>query len=165
MGLIFSRTSTGLLWVSAPSASAGTLLLLFNLTPSPSLAPLGSAQFDTITRLTFGAEVQAQTTKEGAAMSKSFDQWLDAGGLLSTIKLMLGEWAWILVPQVLKQQKEAHELFYGLVAKEAERIKRGEARVSIMDETYKQGEAEGFDEKHIQGALMSVLFAVGCLGR
>lgn len=92
-------------------------------------------------------------------MSKAFDRWLECGALLSTLKIMFGGWSQILVPGVVKDQKASHEMMFGLVAKEHERIKRGIERVSIMDDTIKAAEAEGFDEEHTHAALMSILFA------
>lgn len=96
-------------------------------------------QFDTITRLTFGVAVNAQTTPEGALLAAKFDAWLEAGGLLGAIHAMLGKWAWALVPKIVAQQKDADETMFGLLKKEAERIRSGEKRVSIMDEVYEKG--------------------------
>lgn len=112
-------------------------------------------QFDTITRLTFGSEVKAQTTAEGAALSAAFDRWLECGGLLSNIKSLIGEWAFILVPGVVQDQKRSHKMLYDLVQKNVDRFNRGEKRVSILDDTWEAGSTtEGFDEAYLQNALM-----------
>jgi hypothetical protein len=83
---------------------------------------------------------------------------------MSTVGMLLGQWATILIPAVVKQHKISYDTFYGLVAKEAERIKSGkDPRVSIMDDVYQKvmdgSLPETVDEKHLRAALMSVLFA------
>ncbi|KAI9006996.1 cytochrome P450 [Hyaloraphidium curvatum] len=92
-------------------------------------------------------------------MSHAFDRWLECGALLANVRMLLGEWAFVLVPGVVADQKRSHKMLYDLVAENAARIKRNEQVNCIMDDTYQTGIKEGMTEEHLQNALMNVLFA------
>ncbi|KAI9000149.1 cytochrome P450 [Hyaloraphidium curvatum] len=119
--------------------------------------------FDVITRLTFGAEVKAQTTDVGREYSTRFDRWLSNASIMSLLILMLGEWSHFLIPKAVKEWKEDGDMMFGLLRGEAERAKRGEAPPSILADAYaifnSEKMPETIDEKHLQAALMSILFA------
>jgi hypothetical protein len=89
--------------------------------------------FDVINRLTFGAELRAQTSEYGQRLAAQFDRWLGNSNIITLVRMMLGNWAVMLIPKVMKEWQTNKETFTGLIQKEKERIERGEARNSIMD--------------------------------
>lgn len=78
---------------------------------------------------------------------------------MANVKSLLGEWAFVLIPQILKDQKTAHEKLYGMLHEQKKRLESGKTTLSIMDDTWAQGKQEGMSEDHLENALMNVLFA------
>ncbi|KAI9009032.1 cytochrome P450 [Hyaloraphidium curvatum] len=119
--------------------------------------------FDVVTRLVFGAEVKAQTSAEGASYAKTFDSWQSHTIRVTTGKLLLGSWGTYLLRKVIAAQKADGDRMWALLDSERERIARGEARESIMDDAYSRSEAGKLGAEvspaDLRKALMSLLFA------
>lgn len=122
-----------------------------------------SLLISTITRLTFGSEVKAMTTEHGADYSHRFDRWLTNASIMTVVNMMLGEWAHFLIPRQVREWKEDGDAMWALLQEQKERIERGEARNSIMDDAYAIAMSEKMpstiSDSHLRKALMSVLFA------
>lgn len=65
-----------------------------------------NATFDLITRLVFGEEVRAQTTKEGAAYLEAWDNLLGLSNIFVLLHGLAGPWIWKLFPKM--NQKYDH---------------------------------------------------------
>jgi cytochrome P450 len=99
------------------------------------------------------------TTEKGANLSHHFDRWLECGALMANVKSLLGEWAFMLIGNVVKDQAEAHKQLYGLLDENIARIKRGETVPSIMDDALPTSEKEGVRLEVFRNAAMNLLFA------
>ena len=113
--------------------------------------------------MTFGSEVCAMTTPEGALYSTRFDRWLTNASLMTVVNMLLGKWAYFLIKKPVEEWKEDGEMMWDLVDREKKRIERGEARNSIMDDAYAIAMSEkmpaSMSDQHLRSALMSILFA------
>jgi cytochrome P450 len=99
------------------------------------------------------------TTEKGAKLSHHFDRWLECGALMANVKSLLGEWAFVLIGNVVKDQAEAHRQLYGILDENIERIKRGETVASILDDALPVSEKEGVRLEVFRNAAMNLLFA------
>lgn len=120
--------------------------------------------FDVITRLTFGSEVHAQTTEHGKELSHKFDRWLATAAIQSLVIALFGQWALFLVGKLRREWTEIGKTMFGLLQQEKERIERGDARASIMDDAYAIAMSEkmpaSMSDESLRSTLMSILFAV-----
>jgi hypothetical protein len=120
--------------------------------------------FDVITRLTFGSEIRAQTTKQGAEYPKTFERWqLNTNKVSMTTFAFGSRIARFLLRKIIPQWEADGKVMWDLVDANKERIRRGEARASIMDAAYEivaQEKLPGdMTEAGFRKAMMSVLFA------
>lgn len=125
--------------------------------------PISPFSFSTITRLTFGSEVRAMTTATGSEYTDRFERWMAGAAKMSAMLQLLGKWAYILIPSVVKQWKEDGDAMFGLVRGEMARVRRGEARNSILDDTMAHlaagaKESGTMTDAQLELACMSLLF-------
>lgn len=118
--------------------------------------------FDVITRLTFGAEVKAQTTETGAHYAKSFEQWQENATVMFLINSLVGRWAWPLIGSTVAKWKKNGDTMYGLLDDQKARIMRGEGQPSIMKDLYDIVKEEKMpstiSDEALRAALMTLLF-------
>lgn len=120
--------------------------------------------FDTICRLSFGEDINAQTTPEGVKLLDAWEKWFQASNLLMLINILTWDSGWkTLGGPLLKQWQAGKDVIYGLIDRGLARRKRGEDlnRVSIMDDTLRNAKLPEFmkDEEEFKKHLATLLFA------
>lgn len=115
-----------------------------------------------VTRLSFGAGVKAQTTKEGADYANRFERWMQCAAKMSSFLQLFGKWSYIFIQPVVKQWKEDGDALFGLVRAERARVERGESRISILDDAMAIVQSEKvpatMTDRQLELVFMSLLF-------
>lgn len=118
--------------------------------------------FDMITRLAFGAQVNAQTTETGMHYAKQFEKWQENATVMFLIRSLAGKWAFPMISKIVDDWKANGECMYGLLDDERDRVKRGEGRPSILNDLYtlikEEKMSKNVTEDVIRSANMTLLF-------